>query len=174
MRTLALALFEEGSDEQLVFDSHEQAMITHGNICNHVCCAFYNLIAKYLLEGMDFEEAYSVGINSLKTIYSDNKSYLDEFENNILPDGIIEERGTGYVIDCLRSAFKVIRESNSYKDAIKKAIALGNDTDTTAAVVGGLAGIIYGFDDIPTNWYDQLRGKEKILELMDKISFENI
>ena len=60
------------------------------------------------------------------------------------------------------------------KDAIKKAIALGNDTDTTAAVVGGLAGIIYGFDDIPTNWYDQLRGKEKILELMDKISFENI
>lgn len=123
---------------------------------------------------MDFEEAYSVGINSLKTIYSDNKSYLDEFENNILPDGIIEERGTGYVIDCLKSAFKVIRESNSYKDAIKKAIALGNDTDTTAAVVGGLAGIIYGFDDIPTNWYDQLRGKEKILELMDKISFESI
>ena len=174
MRTLALALFEEGSDEQLVFDSHEQAMITHGNICNHVCCAFYNLIAKYLLEGMDFEEAYSVGINSLKTIYSYNKSYLDEFENNILPDGIIEERGTGYVIDCLKSAFKVIRESNSYKDAIKKAIALGNDTDTTAAVVGGLAGIIYGFDDIPTNWYAQLRGKEKILELMDKISFENI
>jgi len=51
---------------------------------------------------------------------------------------------------------------------------LGNDTDTTAAVVGGLAGIIYGFDDIPTNWYDQLRGKEKILELMDKISFESI
>ena len=84
MRTLALALFEEGSDEQLVFDSHEQAMITHGNICNHVCCAFYNLIAKYLLEGMDFEEAYSVGINSLKRIYSDNKSYLDEFENKVI------------------------------------------------------------------------------------------
>mgnify|MGYP002769385095 FL=1 len=174
MRTLALALFEEGSDEQLVFDSHEQAMITHGNICNHVCCAFYNLIAKYLLEGMDFEEAYSVGINSLKAIYSDNKSYLDEFENNILPDGIIEERGTGYVIDCLKSAFKIIRESNSYEDAIKKSIALGNDTDTTAAVVGGLAGIIYGFENIPTRWYEEIRGKEKILELIDKIHFEDI
>lgn len=149
-------------------------MITHGHICNQVCCAFYNLIAKYMLEGIEFEEAYSTAVNSLKNIYKNNKEYLHEFENNILPDGIIEERGTGYVIDCLKSAFKVIRESNSYKDAIKKAIALGNDTDTTAAVVGGLAGIIYGFDDIPTNWYDQLRGKEKILELMDKISFENI
>ena len=149
-------------------------MITHGNICNHVCCAFYNLIAKYMLEGMDFEEAYSVGIDSLKKIYKDKKDYLDEFENNILPDGIIEERGTGYVVDCLKSAFKIIRESNSYEEAIKKAIALGNDTDTTAAVAGGLAGIIYGFENIPTHWYNQIRGKEKILELIDKISFENI
>lgn len=91
-----------------------------------------------------------------------------------MPDGIIEERGTGYVVDCLKSAFKIIRESNSYEEAIKKAIALGNDTDTTAAVAGGLAGIIYGFENIPTHWYNQIRGKEKILELIDKISFENI
>ncbi len=174
MRTLALALIEDGDDERLVNDSHEQAMITHGNICNHVCCAFYNLIAKYLLEGMEFEESYSTAVNSLRKIYKENKKYLEEFENNILPDGIIIERGTGYVLDCLKSAFKVIRESNSYEEAIKKAIALGNDTDTTAAVVGGLAGIIYGFDNIPTRWYKQIRGKESVLELIDKISFENI
>ena len=111
---------------------------------------------------------------SLKNIYKNNKEYLHEFENNILPDGIIEERGTGYVIDCLKSAFKIIRESNSYEDAIKKSIALGNDTDTTAAVVGGLAGIIYGFENIPTRWYEEIRGKEKILELIDKIHFEDI
>ncbi len=153
MRTLALAILEDGDDERLVNDSHEQAMITHGHICNQVCCAFYNLIAKYMLEGIEFEEAYSTAVNSLKNIYKNNKEYLHEFENNILPDGIIEERGTGYVIDCLKSAFKIIRESNSYEDAIKKSIALGNDTDTTAAVVGGLAGIIYGFENIPIMSY---------------------
>ncbi|MBU5336018.1 ADP-ribosylglycohydrolase family protein [Intestinibacter bartlettii] len=174
MRTLALALLEDESDEKLVIDSHEQAMITHGNICNHVCCAFYNLIAKYMLEGIEFEEAYSTAVDSLRRIYKDKKVYLEEFENNILPDGIIEERGTGYVIDCLKSTFKIIRESSSYEEAIKKAIALGNDTDTTAAVVGGLAGIIYGFDKIPSRWYDQIRGKEKVLELIDRINFENI
>lgn len=119
MRTLALAILEDGDDERLVNDSHEQAMITHGHICNQVCCAFYNLIAKYMLEGIEFEEAYSTAVNSLKNIYKNNKEYLHEFENNILPDGIIEERGTGYVIDCLKSAFKIIRESNSYEDAIK-------------------------------------------------------
>ena len=117
---------------------------------------------------------------SIKNIYKNNKEYLHEFENNILPDGIIEERGTGYVIDCLKSAFKIIRESNSYEDAIKKSIALGNDTDTTAAVVGGLAGYIRevldknGFENIPTRWYEEIRGKEKILELIDKIHFEDI
>ena len=52
--------------------------------------------------------------------------------------------------------------------------SLGNDTDTTAAVVGGLAGIIYGFENIPTRWYEEIRGKEKILELIDKIHFEDI
>ena len=72
------------------------------------------------------------------------------------------------------ASFKIIRESNSYEDAIKKSIALGNDTDTTAAVVGGLAGIIYGFENIPTRWYEEIRGKEKILELIDKIHFEDI
>lgn len=172
MRTLALALLENEGDVKLVIDSHEQSMITHGNICNHVCCAFYNLIAKYMLEGMEFEEAYNDAVKSLRDIYKYKPDYLEEFEKNILPDGIIEERGTGYVIDCLKTAFKVIRESSSYEEAIKKAISYGNDTDTTAAVVGGLAGIIYGFDGIPTRWYDMIRGKEAIIELINKINFE--
>lgn len=171
MRTLALAILEDGNDENLVNVSHEQAIITHGHICNQVCCAFYNLIAKYMLEGMEFEEAYSAAVDSLKKIYKDKKEYLYEFENNILPDGIIEERGTGYVIDCLKTVFKVIRESNSYEEVIKKSIAMGNDTDTTAAVAGGLAGIIYGFENIPTRWYEQIRGKDKILELIEQINF---
>ena len=69
---------------------------------------------------------------------------------------------------------KVIRESSSYEEAIKKAIAYGNDTDTTAAVVGGLAGIIYGFEGIPTRWYELLRGKEEVINLINKIEFEEI
>ena len=131
------------------------------------------MIAKYMLECMEFEEAYDDAVESLRNIYKYKQDYLDEFENNILPDGIIVERGTGYVIDCLKTAFKVIRESSSYEEAIKKAISFGNDTDTTAAVVGGLAGIIYGFESIPTRWYELLRGKEEIIKLIDKINFEN-
>jgi ADP-ribosyl-[dinitrogen reductase] hydrolase len=108
-------------------------------------------------------------ILTLRSIYKNKKEYLSELENNILPHDILIESGTGYVVDCLKSSFKIIRESNSYEEVIKKSIALGNDTDTTAAVAGGLAGIIYGYDSIPKRWYEKLRGKENVIKLI-KIS----
>lgn len=42
------------------------------------------------------------------------------------------------------------------------AVNLGDDTDTTAAVAGALAGAKYGFNAIPQEWIDTLRGKELI------------
>ena len=52
--------------------------------------------------------------------------------------------------------------TNSYRDAVLKAVNLGDDTDTTGAVTGGLAGIIYGFDEIPRDWIDKLKNKNLI------------
>lgn len=171
MRVLGIPLLHSGTDEELVEFSHRQSVITHGHICNQVCCAFYSLVARNLLLNKSFEEAYNNAILTLRKIYINKEEYLYELENNILPDSILIESGTGYVVDCLKSSFKVIRESNSYKEVIKKSIALGNDTDTTAAVAGGIAGIMYGYDSIPKKWYDKLRGKEKVLKLIDRIKF---
>ena len=42
------------------------------------------------------------------------------------------------------------------------AVNLGDDTDTTAAVAGGLAGIVYGMGGIPGKWLDALLGKATI------------
>ena len=42
------------------------------------------------------------------------------------------------------------------------AVNLGEDTDTTASVAGALAGAVYGFDSIPTEWIEKLRGRELI------------
>jgi ADP-ribosylglycohydrolase len=48
---------------------------------------------------------------------------------------------------------------------VKAAIAFGNDTDTTACIAGGLAGIHFGFDAIPLRWLDILRGRELVKPL---------
>ena len=173
MRVLGIPLLHQGSDEDLVDDVQTQSLITHSHINNQVCCALYSLIIRYILKGNDFEKSYEISVNKLKNIYKDKKEYLESLLSKILPDDVVKEQGTGYVVDCLKSSFKVIKESNSYEETIKKAIALGNDTDTTAAVAGGIAGALYGFENIPKKWFENLRGKDEIYELINKIDFKS-
>lgn len=172
MRVLGIPLLHDGTDEDLVEDAQTQSLITHGHVNNQICCALYSLIIRYILKGNDFDKAYEISVSKLKEIYEHDKEYLDRLINDILPENAVQESGTGYVIDCLKSSFKVIRESNSYEESIKKAIAFGNDTDTTAAVTGGIAGVLYGFENIPKRWFEILRGKNEVYELINKIDFK--
>ena len=61
-------------------------------------------------------------------------------------------------------------KNNNYKDTVLAAVNLGNDTDTIAAIAGGLAGILYGFESIPSNWINDLQKKEEIMALADKFT----
>lgn len=73
-----------------------------------------------------------------------------------------EIKSTGFVLHTLEASLWCLLNTNNYKDAVLKAVNLGDDTDTTAAVTGGLAGIIYGFDEIPKEWIDKLKNKNLI------------
>ena len=64
------------------------------------------------------------------------------------------------MVDTLEAALWCLLTSTSYPETILKGVNLGDDTDTVAAVAGGLAGIIYGLEGIPDNWLAQLRNKE--------------
>lgn len=69
MRFLGISLLHRGTDEELVEFAHKQSVITHGHVCNQVCCAFYSLVAKNLLLEIDFEKAYDkCNINFKKDI----------------------------------------------------------------------------------------------------------
>ena len=50
-----------------------------------------------------------------------------------------------------------------------KAVNLGEDTDTTGAITGGIAGIYYGFENIPEEWIAELVRKEDIELLCEKL-----
>ena len=70
------------------------------------------------------------------------------------PDQATEFNGA--VWPCLGSAVWALRTTTSFEDAIRAAIDLGGDTDTVAAVTGGLAGAYYGLDAIPAHWTQPL------------------
>jgi ADP-ribosyl-[dinitrogen reductase] hydrolase len=86
----------------------------------------------------------------------------------IRPDDPPEGDGSGYVVDCLRSARWAV-ETGDYEQVVKSAVSLGQDTDTTACVAGGMAGIRDGINAIPERWRNELRGKELYEEELERL-----
>lgn len=79
-----------------------------------------------------------------------------------MPVGEDMVQSGGYVVDTLDAAVWCIMTTNSYEECVLKAVNLGRDTDTTAAVAGGLAGALYGYDAIPEQWKNDLAKREYI------------
>lgn len=69
---------------------------------------------------------------------------------------------SGYVWDTYNAAIWCLEHTESYRECVLAAVNLGDDTDTTACVAGGLAGILYGREAIPSEWLATLRGKDVI------------
>ena len=157
MRVLPLALWHKGSNEELVAGAHQQSLITHGHPRSQVCCALYCLWARYTLEGSP--DPWRDAVSSLRAIYVEDATEREELEWSIRPDDPPDGTGSGYVVDCLRSARWAL-QAGDYEQVVKAAISLGKDTDTTACVAGGIAGLRDGVNAIPRRWRDALRGKE--------------
>lgn len=168
MRVLPLALWHGGTDAELVRDAHAQCLITHGNLCNQVCCALYCLVARFLINELKFGSAVEKAVGVLRDIYREQPLYAEELEWSVRPDLPWEGNGSGYVVDCLRSTFMIMERAADYEEAVKQAVLLGDDTDTTACVTGGLAGIVFGFDAIPNRWFHALRGKADVEGLLQR------
>lgn len=156
MRVLPLALWHQGDDAALVADAQRQSLITHGHLRSQVCCALYVLWARAELRGED--DAFQRALSTLRLIYADSPARV-ELETRVVPAFDGPPGGTGYVVDCLRSAVWAC-QGRDYEEVARRAIGLGDDTDTTAAVAGGVAGIRWGEAGIPARWREGLRGRE--------------
>lgn len=166
MRVLPLALWHKGTDAALVRDAHDQSRVTHGHVRSQVCCALYCLWARRILD--DTPLPWPSAVSALRTIYQDNAKAMEEMEWSIKPDDFAPGGGSGYVVDSLRSAHWVMQEPD-YERVVKAAIALGHDTDTTACIAGGIAGLRGGIETIPVRWQNALRGQEIVQPLLDSL-----
>jgi ADP-ribosyl-[dinitrogen reductase] hydrolase len=169
MRTLPLALWHQGPDEALVRDAHLQSLPTHAHARSLVACAFYCLTARGYSRSV--ADPWSWADQRLEEIYD---AWPEQRERNRLLTELDalrrfsktdQPRGTGYVLDTIWSARRAMEE-DSFENVARTAIMFGHDTDTTAAVACGLAGIKYGLADIPTRWLAQLRGFEIVEPLI--------
>jgi ADP-ribosylglycohydrolase len=167
MRVLPLALWHQGSDSELVADACTQSRLTHGHERSLAVCAFYCLWARSLLEDMD--QAWDEAAARLRAVLPEHPQLAREADYILDPARAAQIEGSGYVLDTLWSARHALDTQNSYAGVVRAAIALGNDTDTTACVAGGLAGIRHGVHAIPSDWLAALRGRELVQPLLTQL-----
>ena len=179
MRILPLALWHQGTDAELVADAMLSSRPTHGHLRSLVCCALYCLWARRTRDGMPPRPAWTAALAAFDTLYRPGTPEQAE-RAAILPEPVptravtqsaVAVRGTGYVVDSLRAAIHLCAHDLplDYETVVKGAIALGDDTDTTACIAGGIAGIVVGESGIPVRWRAQLRGRELVEPLLDAL-----
>lgn len=89
------------------------------------------------------------------------RAYLDKQEEQI--------QGSGYVVESLEAALWCFETTDSFEDAVLKAVNLGDDADTTGAVCGQIAGAYYGLDAIPARWVEELMEGERIVRTAEML-----
>ena len=166
MRVLPLALWHRGGDSELARDAMRQSLVTHGHARSQVCCALYCLWARRILQ--ENATPYSSAVAALRGIIRGDGKWEEQLEFYIRPDDLSPGKGSGYVVDSLRSARHLMDEPN-FELVVKKAVALGHDTDTTACIAGGIAGLRDGKSAIPARWLDNLRGREIAEPLLNQL-----
>lgn len=162
--------------------------LTHAHPRSRLACIIYSFILWELLKKPD-KESIKIGLKiaidaydywnrddvrkSLIDVddYDAERAELQAF--NRLFDGIekldrAEIKSGGYVVDTLEAAVWCLLTTESFKECVLKAVNLGRDTDTTAAVAGGLAGALYGYDNIPKEWLKALLKRDYIEDLCKK------
>jgi ADP-ribosyl-[dinitrogen reductase] hydrolase len=159
--------------------------LTHAHIRSVISCFIYIEMALQLLKNQDKWLAFE---NTIKIVNEFlNKQSIcsqNEIENfhRILQSPIGNKKiipmheyfeaeiySSGYVLHSLEASFWCLLTSNSYKEAVLKAVNLGGDTDTTGAITGGLAGLLYGYDAIPKEWIEVLARKDDIDDLCNRL-----
>ncbi|MGL4668458.1 MAG: ADP-ribosylglycohydrolase family protein [Saezia sp.] len=166
MRVLPLALWHQGSDAQLIEGAHLQSCVTHRHLRSQICCALYCLFARRILQ--EDKHPWESAVATLKLHYKNHIHAIKELQFYIRPDEEVPPQGSGYVVDSLHAAREALKYDN-YQDAVRWAIALGKDTDTTACIVGGIIGLRDGNNKIPIEWQEQLRAKEIYLPLLEQL-----
>lgn len=171
MRILPIALLDPDADAAtLVERANLASRVTHGHPRCQVACALHVLVARALLDGeRDRSAALEASVSRLRELSTPtHASVLAELM------AWTGRSGRGFVVDSLWSAWDAFALSGSYRETIQHAVGYGNDTDTTAAIAGGLAGLYWGTHEeaggIPAQWLEALRGEELVDGILGEVA----
>jgi ADP-ribosyl-[dinitrogen reductase] hydrolase len=179
MRLAPVPLFFHRNIFLAIEFSGRSGQITHGDKKATDACRYYGALIAGALRGLTKNELLN------KNFYLKHRKWFGEesLHEDIIAiakgsfqktkgyvDGI---RGKGYVVNALEAALWAFwSDNNSFEKGALNAVNLGDDTDTTAAIYGQLAGAYYGYSQLPTHWVDHVYARKFMITLSKWILYE--
>ena len=163
------ALGDKITWEGKIRDIHRASALTHATETAMTACGIY----AFLMDGL-LEEASSLsiqtGLQRAENFYkgsAEAETFSFLFSKDFPQASRSHIHSSGYVVDTLEAAVWCLATTNDYPACVLKAVNLGGDTDTIAAVAGALAGVLYGVEAIPEKWLSSLALRAEIETLCE-------
>lgn len=173
MRILPVALrFAEESPDVVISFAMRWSAITHRHPRSQLACACYCLIAQQLMHGatpgVAYREARGAFGPVLARFPQEQQSFARFLSGELAQLGRDHVKSGGYVIDTLDASIWCLLQGGSFGDMVLRAVNLGDDTDTTGCVTGGLAGVLLGVDAIQADWKSALAKDPPLGDLIER------
>lgn len=184
MRVLPVALLFAQDLPTAARAAADSSRVTHPHPRCVLSCAVYTILVARSLREPDVTKDSLIGyladyVSTVKDVItakpkSASDHFLERFEpytslNSFLNKPALEIRSSGYVLDTLEAALWAFFTTSSFREGAIKAVNLGGDADTVAAVYGGLAGAFYGDDQIPEEWLRDMKRLDLVEDVVGKL-----
>lgn len=155
---------------------HDVSSLTHRHKRSQMACVIYIAIAATILKDLTLKQAVDSAVHEVVQYYEDKEGFKEELNHfqriqgkdfDKLPEE--EIKSGGYVVDTLEASIWCLLNTNDYSTCVLKAVNLGEDTDTTGAVVGGLAGLRYGYKSIKNEWLEVIARRDYIENMCNNL-----
>ena len=152
-----------GQIEELARYAEESSLITHASPQCLSACRYFALVLAGLMAGRPREEVLSPeweAFQELCRLQPLADPVLDVALGSFRRLNPPDIKGSGYVVKSLEAALWAFHKAEHFREAVLKAVNLGDDADTTGAVCGQLAGAYWGESGIPQEWRDRLARRD--------------
>jgi len=173
MRAAPIGLYYRKDIERILTVAITDASITHNSHEPKMGSVAVALATAFLANETHSNIEVLVEVNDIlsPSVVQDKMTLaLQHLQNSTFWKEALADIGTsGYVAETVGAAFYCFGATDNFKDAVVMAVRAGGDTDTTAAIVGAMAGTYYGLDSIPSEYKDQVENFELLQAITDEL-----
>jgi len=158
MRLAPVPLFYAPNIDEVVQFSAQSSLTTHGAPEAVECCQLLGLVLARCMAEMPKDavlDGSRLALTETKVVELAAGHYFSKTRSAV--------RGSGYAVASLEAALWCFHTTSTFEAAVLGAANLGEDADTTAAIVGQVAGAFYGVQGIPATWLEKLHMREEIM-----------